>query len=187
MCAAHGNLSTRHRMPSVPGTRKFGQLDSDFPPFADSGTYCESVFPMDRDATFDNGQVLPREQREAAGSCGFSAKIPSQAPSPPSWGLPSMVMGTSPEIGVQRYWSTLDSTLTGDGPRAGGWRQPAATPAAPAAPAAQGGGKRRRRTKRKSRKSRKPRTGKGKGKKVVKRRRTRKGAKKSKRGRGGRR
>ena len=152
-------------------TRHFGQLDSDYPPFASSGTYCESVFPM-KEVTFDSGFVLPREQREAAGSCGFSAKTPSQAPSPPSWDLPSMV-GMDPGLKTTRFWSTLDSALTGEGPRPGGWRQPAAARTR----GAQGGGKRKRRTVR-----RKP-AKKGKSKKG------RRGVRKTRRrkGKGGRR
>lgn len=148
-------------------TRHFGQLDSDYPPFATSGTYCEAVFPM-KEVQFDPGFVLPREQRETAGSCGFATKTPSQAPSAPAWDLPSVV-GTNPGLGdTTRFWSTLDSTLTGDGPRPGGWRQPAALRTRPA----QGGGK-----KRKSK-------GKGKsGRKSSKRRTVRKHTK-GKRGKG---
>ena len=122
-------------------TRHFGQLDTDYPPFASSGTYCEAVFPM-KEVTFVSGFVLPREQRETAGSCGFAIKAPSQAPSPPAWDLPNIV-GMNPGLNITRFWSTLDSALTGDGPRPGGWRQPEAARTRPA----QGGGKQKRKSK----------------------------------------
>lgn len=122
-------------------TQHYGQLDTDYPPFASSGTYCEAVFPM-KEVTFDPGFVLPREQRETAGSCGFSTKLPSQEASPPTWDLPSMV-GMDPGLKTTRFWSTLDSALTGDPPRPGGWRQLAAARTRPV----QGGGKRKRKSK----------------------------------------
>lgn len=156
-------------------TRHFGQLDSDFPPFADSGTYCEAVFPMDRNVTFDAGSVLPRQQRETAGSCGFSAQVPNLTESTPTWGLPSL-SGIAPALGLTQFWSTLDSTLTGEGPRPGGWKQPSVLRTR----GAQGGGqRRRRRTGKKAKHSKR-----GKGRTVRKRKGPRAGRTTRRRGRG---
>lgn len=147
-------------------TRHFGQLDSEFTPFATAGSYCRTVVPVSPDVSFDAGHVLPKEIRDTAGSCGFAAPVPSQAESPPSWGLPSMT-GMSPALGLTRYWSTLDSTIAGNGPRPGGWRQPEIHRTHPGVAAQAAGGKKgstKGKSKAGSRKTRRRPSKKGKSK-----------------------
>ena len=101
----------------------YGQIDSDYPPFSASGTYCRAVFPLERDATFADGRILPQKVTQAAGSCGFTPPALSQAESHPTWDLPSLT-NVGQAFGLTQYWSTQDSALTGDAPHPGGWRQP---------------------------------------------------------------
>lgn len=103
---------------STPKRIHHGQLDSDFPPFATSGSYCRTLNYVDHhmpgEVSFDAGHVLPTQERKLAGSCGYSKPPPSSLPAPPSWDLPSMVYGTQPRL-ANRNWffSTLDSELAG--------------------------------------------------------------------------
>ncbi len=161
-------------------TQHFGQLDSDFTPFATAGSYCRTVAPVSPDVSFDAGHVLPKEIRETAGSCGFAAPVPSQAESPPSWGLPTMT-GMSPALALTRYWSTLDSTIAGNGPRPGGWRRPAVHRTHPGVAAQAAGGKKGK-SKAGSRKTRRRPSKKGKSKRGrVSRKAGRRGARKGSR------
>jgi hypothetical protein len=96
-----------------------GQLDSNFPPFATSGSYCRTLNYVDRHmpggVSFDAGHILPTQERKLAGSCGYSKPSPSSLPAPPMWDLPSMVYGTRPELANRTwYFSTQDSELVGN-------------------------------------------------------------------------
>ena len=104
---------------STPAKIHQGQLDSDFPPFASSGSYCQTLNYVDHHmpggVSFDAGYVLPTQERKLAGSCGYSKPPPNPLPAPPTWDLPSMVYGTRPAL-ANRTWffSTLDSELAGN-------------------------------------------------------------------------
>jgi hypothetical protein len=160
---------------SAPAKIHQGQLDSDFPPFATSGSYCRTLNYVDHympdGVSFDSGHVLPTQERKLAGSCGYSKPPPNPLPAPPTWDLPNMVYGTRPEL-ANRTWffSTLDSELAGNvGPgqiAEGGFKQ--VRP--------QSGGK-----KRKSRtdKSKKVRKGSQKPKLTVRKRKSTRGVRRS--------
>jgi len=166
-----------------------GQLDSDFPPFASSGSYCQTLNYIDHHmpggVSFDAGHVLPTQERKLAGSCGYSKPPPNSLPAPPSWDLPSMVYGTRPEL-ANRTWffSTKNSELAGNvkpGQIAeGGFKQ--VRP--------QSGGKKRKSHTYKSKKGRKSRKGSQKPKRTVRKTKSTLGIRggaapmKSKRGKG---
>jgi hypothetical protein len=122
-----------------------GGKDIDLPPTADASIYCESIFPFDRDTTFGTGMALPDVISGNAGKCNVQLPAPSQALSNPAWGLPSIV-GTSPSLADinsrQWFFDTRDSSLTGEGPIKGGWREPPVSN--PGAVTQGGGGKKRK-------------------------------------------
>ena len=153
-------------MPSI----QYGQLDSDYGPFAKTGEYCTAVFPAGRDLAFDDGRVLPRAQREGAGSCAFSRDMPVQTQVPSAAGALPGAFGADVLTKTTQYFSTLDSKLAGNGPRAGGWHRPVANRVRTVT---SGGGRKRRR--RPTRKPTKKRHGK---------RTTRRPRRKSRKGRG---
>jgi len=104
---------------STPAKIYQGQLDSDFPPFASSGSYCQTLNYVDHHMpgglSFDAGQVLPTQERKLAGLCSYSKPPPDPLPASPTWDLPSMVYGTRPALGnLTWFFSTLDSELAGN-------------------------------------------------------------------------
>jgi len=159
-------------------TLKFKQNETEYVPLATVSTYCQPVIPVSPDVHFSAGHVLPKEITSSAGSCSASTPVPSQAESPPSWDLPTMT-GMSPALGLTRFWSTLDSTIAGNGPRPGGWRQPEVHRTHPEVVDQAAGGKKRkasRKTKRRPSKKVKSK----RGGKVVSRK-TRRGSRKGSR------
>ena len=117
----------------------------DLPPNANTSKYCQAFFPFDRDSSFGTGMVLPDIISGNAGKCNVKLPASSQAQSNPAWGLPSIV-GTSPSLAdvdaPQWFFDTRDSSLTGEGPIKGGWREPSASGNGIATAA--GGGRKRR-------------------------------------------
>ena len=116
----------------------------DLPPDTDTSTYCQAFFPFDRDTSFGTGMALPDVISGNAGKCNVKLPAPSQALSNPTWGLPS-ILGTSPALADvnarQWFFDTRDSSLTGEGPIEGGWREPSAR--GKGIPTAAGGGRKR--------------------------------------------
>lgn len=158
----------------------------DLPPNANTSKYCQAFFPFDRDTSFGTGMVLPDVISGNAGKCNVKLPALSQAQSNPAWGLPSVV-GTSPSLADvdarQWFFDTRDSSLTGEGPIEGGWREPSASGNG-IATAAGGGRKRRSRAhKRQPRAAVKTQKGRKRGAALKPVRRGKSAAKRTRRGR----